>query len=186
MIRLPRRSVTRFFIPLIDVLTLLFCIFLVLPLAQAPAEQTAEDLRRLEEQRQRLQQELEEARRGGAEAPRELLEKMERLRQQQAKALQERLTVRVLEIDARTGKLYYLDPERVEARDEADAHALIDRDRRERGLGGRELYYLILYPRDRNSSYPTRRQQAQYDRWFQGVAHAYDVPGAGPQGEKQP
>jgi hypothetical protein len=179
MIRLPRRSVTRFFIPLIDVLTLLFCIFLVLPLAQAPAEQAAEDLRRLEEQRQRLQQQLDEARRGGAEAPRELQEQL-------AKALQERLTVRVLEIDARSGKLYYLDPERVEVRDEADAHALIDRDRRERGLGGRELYYLILYPRDRNSSYPTRRQQAQYDRWFQGVAHGYDVPGAGPQGEKQP
>jgi len=32
MIRLPQRSVTRFFIPLIDVLTLLFCIFLLIPL----------------------------------------------------------------------------------------------------------------------------------------------------------
>jgi hypothetical protein len=185
MIQMPRRSVTRFFIPLIDVLTLLFCIFLVLPLAEAPGEQTSEDLRRLEQERQRLQQQLEEARRSGAE-PRELQEQIERLRQQQAKALQERLTVRVLEIDARTGKLYYLDPERVEVRDQADAHALIDRDRRERGLGNRELYYLILYPRDRGSSYPTRGQQAQYDRWFQGVAHGYDVPGAGPQGEKQP
>ena len=184
MIRLPRRSVTRFFIPLIDVLTLLFCIFLVLPLAKAPGEQT-EDLRRLEQERARLQQQLEEARRRG-ETPRELQEKMEELRRQQAKALQERLAVRVLEIDGRTGKLYYLDPERVEVRDEADAHALIDRDRRERGPGNRELYYLILYPRDRGSSYPTRGQQAQYDRWFQGVAHGYDVPGAGPQGEKQP
>src|SRR3954454_5227743 len=137
MIRLPRRSVTRFFIPLIDVLTLLFCIFLVLPLAQAPAEQTAEDLRRLEQERQRPQQQLDEPRRNGEEAPRDLREQMERLRQQQARALQERLAVRVLEIDARSGKLYYLDPERVEVRDEADAHALIDRDRRERGLGGR-------------------------------------------------
>ena len=185
MIRLPRRSVTRFFIPLIDVLTLLFCIFLLLPLAKAPGEQTSADLRRLEQERARLQQQLDEARRRG-EAPRELQEKMEELRRQQAKALQERLAVRVLEIDARSGKLYYLDPERVEVRDEADAHALVDRDRRERGLGGRELYYLILYPRDRNSSYPTRGQQAQYDRWFRGVAHGYDVPGAGPQGEKQP
>jgi hypothetical protein len=186
MIRLPQRSVTRFFIPLIDVLTLLFCIFLVLPLARAPGEQTAEDLRRLEQERRRLQQQLDEARRNGEEAPRDLQEQMERLRREQAKALQERLAVRVLEIDGRTGKLYYLDPERVEVRDEADAHALIDRDRRERGLGGRELYYLILYPRDRASSYPTRGQQAQYDRWFRGVAHGYDVPGAGPQGEKQP
>ena len=186
MIEMPRRSVTRFFIPLIDVLTLLFCIFLLLPLAKAPGGQTAEDLRRLEEERQRLQQQLDAARRKGEELPREVQEQLERLRQQQAKALQERLAVRVLEIDGRTGKLYYLDPERVEIRDEGDAHALVERDRRERGLGGRELYYLILYPRDRGSSYPTRGQQAQYDRWFQGVAHGYDVPGAGPQGEKQP
>jgi hypothetical protein len=185
MIRLPRRSVTRFFIPLIDVLTLLFCIFLLLPLAKAPGE-TSEDLRRLEQELRRVQQQLEEARHKGEETPRELQEKMEELRRQQAKALQERLAVRVLEIDARTGKLYYLDPERVEVRDQGDAHALVERDRRERGLGGRELYYLLLYPRDRGSSYPTRRQQEQYDRWFQGVAHGYDVPGAGPQGEKQP
>ena len=33
MLKMPQRSVTRFFIPLIDVLTLLFCIFLVMPLA---------------------------------------------------------------------------------------------------------------------------------------------------------
>ena len=32
MIQMPRRSVTRFFIPLIDVLILLFCIFLLMPL----------------------------------------------------------------------------------------------------------------------------------------------------------
>ena len=31
MIQMPRRSVTRFFIPLIDVMILLFCIFLLLP-----------------------------------------------------------------------------------------------------------------------------------------------------------
>ena len=39
MIQLPRRSVTRFFIPLIDVLTLLFCIFLLMPVIR-PAEES--------------------------------------------------------------------------------------------------------------------------------------------------
>src|SRR6202011_3261808 len=34
MIELPRRSVTRFFIPLIDVMTLLFCIFLLMPIVE--------------------------------------------------------------------------------------------------------------------------------------------------------
>src|SRR5438132_11262214 len=38
MIQLPRRSVTRFFIPLIDVLPLLFCIFLLLPLIKSTGE----------------------------------------------------------------------------------------------------------------------------------------------------
>ena len=33
MIHMPHRSVTRYFVPLIDVLLLLFCIFLLMPLA---------------------------------------------------------------------------------------------------------------------------------------------------------
>ena len=38
MIQLPKRSVTRFFIPLIDVLTLLFCIFLLMPMVKSGSE----------------------------------------------------------------------------------------------------------------------------------------------------
>src|SRR6266852_5028203 len=38
MIAFPRRSVTRFFIPLIDVLTLLFCIFLLMPMIKETGE----------------------------------------------------------------------------------------------------------------------------------------------------
>jgi hypothetical protein len=37
MIQMPQRSVTRFFIPLIDVLTLLFCIYLLMPIVK-PSE----------------------------------------------------------------------------------------------------------------------------------------------------
>ena len=43
MIVMPRRSVTRFFIPLIDVLLLLFVVFLLMPIA---------NLEELEQQRQ--------------------------------------------------------------------------------------------------------------------------------------
>src|SRR5690349_9265321 len=58
MIQMPRRSVTRFFIPLIDVLTLLFCIFLLMPMVR-PAEGVSaahdqERLRQLEEEVARL------------------------------------------------------------------------------------------------------------------------------------
>jgi hypothetical protein len=175
MIQLPQRSVTRFFIPLIDVLTLLFCIFLVLPLAKEPADASA-DVADLEERLRQKEEELERLRASGRDLPRELRDEIEQLRQAKGKALQTRLAVRVLEIDPQTGRLYYRDPERVEVRTEADAHALIENDRRK--LGQKELYYLILYPRSPGSTYPTRGQREQYDRWFEGVALGYDIPGS--------
>ena len=175
MIQLPRRSVTRFFIPLIDVLTLLFCIFLVLPLAKEAGDSSA-DVADLEERLRQKQEELERLRESGRDLPRELRDEIEKLRQERGKALQKHLAVRVLEIDPQTGRLYYRDPERVEVRHEADAHALIENDRRR--LGQKELYYLILYPRSQGSTYPTRGQRKQYDHWFEGVALGYDIPGA--------
>jgi len=38
MIERPKKAVTRFFVPLIDVLILLFCIFLLMPFMDKPAE----------------------------------------------------------------------------------------------------------------------------------------------------
>jgi hypothetical protein len=106
--------------------------------------------------------------------PRELQDEIEKLRQEKGKALQKRLSVRVLEIDGDSGKLYYRDPQRVLIGDEAAAHALIDSDRRK--VGQKELYYLILYPRNLGSGYPTVGQKEHYDRWFSGVALGYDIP----------
>ena len=63
MIVRPSRSVTRFFIPMIDVLTLLFCIYLLMPMVGASGEGESEADRRVrEEQIRRL--EAEHARRG--------------------------------------------------------------------------------------------------------------------------
>jgi hypothetical protein len=182
VIRLPQRSVTRFFIPLIDVLTLLFAIFLVMPLVGSEAET---DAARAEKERQ-LNDELEALRRQKPDLSRRLQEELERLRHEKVQALRDRLAVRVLEIDGSTGKLYYNDPDRVEIRNQADARELIERDRRDRGIGQRELYYLILYPRDRKSAYPTEGQRQDFERWFDGVALAFDIPGAAPEGGKRP
>lgn len=173
MIQLPQRSVTRFFIPLIDVLTLLFCIFLVMPLAKDPAEAAA-DVSALEDRLRQKEEELAQIRAAGRDMPRELQDEIEKLRQEKGKALQKRLAVRVLEIDGESGKLYYRDPDRVLVPDEAAAHALIESDHRKQGP--KELYYLILYPRSRSSDKPTVSQREQYDRWFAGVALGYDVP----------
>ena len=180
MIQMPRRSVTRFFIPMIDVLILLFCIYLLLPMVGTRGDASSEAERRaLEDRLRALEMERELRGKGGEEVPEELAKKIEELRKLKAQALQQRLAVRVLQIDDRTGKLYYNDPERVEVKDQAQALRLIEMDRQQRGAGQKELYYLILYPRDRRSPYPTRAQRRAYDRWFEGVARGYDIPGAG-------
>jgi hypothetical protein len=178
----PERSVTRFFIPLIDVLLLLFCIYLLLPIAQSPADQpTGNDLisatagslggsERLE---------LERLRRAVAGMrPEEKLTSAERadvqrLRSERIAALQERLSVHVLEMDADTGKLYDRGPGHSEIGSEAGALGLIDRDRKQ--AAGRDLYYLILFP-NRLTGFPEERQIQAYDGWFKGVAHAFENP----------
>jgi hypothetical protein len=185
MLQMPRRSVTRFFIPMIDVLTLLFCIYLLMPMIGEPGD-AAEAARQRERDERLRELERELAKKGpeGGELTEQLRAEIERLRKEKVQALKDRLAVRVLEIDAETGKLYYRDPDRIEVADEAAARDLIARDRRSRGVGKRDLYYLILEPRQR-SSYPSREQRERYNRWFEGVALGYDRPGVGP-GGKQP
>jgi hypothetical protein len=169
MIQMPRRSVTRFFIPLIDVLILLFCLFMLMPMiGGAPDADAGKEKKAPPTVSKDNEAEL-----------RKLRAEIERLRKEKGRELLRRLAVRVLEIDARTGKLYYRDPDLLEVRNQDDARDLIDRDRR--ALGTRELYYLILYPRTR-SAYPTREQLENYRRWFAGVALGYDRPGARPGG----
>ena len=94
--------------------------------------------------------------------------------------------IRVLEIDAGTGKLYYRDPERVEIATQAKAHDLIALDRSRQGPNKPEVYYLILYPRDRTSQYPLRKDREKYDRWFEDVAHSWDIPSAAPDKRANP
>jgi len=179
MIQMPRRSVTRFFIPLIDVLILLFCIFLLMPLVKAQPGSSEE-------------KGAGSPTGGGEPAPRDqpghetadrLRAELEQLRREKMQVLQQRLVVRVLEIDARTGKLFYHDPERAEVSNEADARQLVLRDRKAVGEGTRELYYEILYPRDPDSPYPLREKRKTYDEWFQDVPHGWDIPGSLRKGE---
>jgi hypothetical protein len=185
VIHIPKRSVTRFFIPLIDVLTLLFCIYLLLPIVKSPADANGADplsesrSRPLDQQERqelaKLRLEVKSLRKPGelADSERQALES---LRQEKIGTLQQRLAVRVLEIDAETGKLFQYDPERVEIRNESDARSSIERHKRE--AGGRELYYLFLFPR-KITGFPEERQMKQYERWFTGVAHGIDNPRRG-------
>lgn len=186
MIHPPRRSVTRFFIPLVDVMMLLFCIFLLMPMVKFVGEDSPytklsaveQELQQRDEQLRQQQQQIEQLRRDLGETPAELRKDIQALREEKRKALQQRLWIRVLEIDGSTGKLYYKDPGPVEIRHQVDAQELIERDRRTVASGRQEVYYLILYPRER-SPYPERQQREQYDRWFSDVAHGWDIPGTG-------
>src|SRR5207249_4634101 len=137
------------------------CIYLLMPMVGNPEGEPegAEERRAREERLRELERELDEARKQGADLTEEKRKEIEKLKKEKIQALKERLAVRALEIDGSNGKLYYRDPERVEIRDQTAADRLIKRDRKERAAGGRELYYLILYPRDPNSGYPTREQR---------------------------
>jgi hypothetical protein len=173
----PKRSITRFFIPLIDVLILLFGIFLLMPFVSrpdpgvpdptadpdSPAAKSADDLRQkvLE-----LELKLEKA-----------TQELARM-QRDATNPANRMSVRVLEIDAGSGKLYYFDADnptepRQEVREQADAQRLIDQQRRL--ARGKDVFFLILYPR-KLTGYPLQEQVDTYRRWLKDVPHGFDNP----------
>jgi len=171
MIRMPRRSVTRFFIPLIDVLTLLFCIFLLMPLIQShtdgspnveprtPNFDLEPSVGKPEEQNLAF----------NAEAIRKARRELALLQQQKMETLQGRLLIRVLDIDADTGKLYTTEGgRRMEIDTQSDALRLITRHKQ--AALNKEAYYLFLFPR-KLTGYPEERQLKQYEEWFKDVPH---------------
>jgi len=177
MIRPPRRSVTRFFIPLIDVLILLFCIFLLMPIVEeggagpsgkvrlTPGE--AQVMRQRLDHLQRRVAELEQTR----ESPRvkQLLRENERLKEEATRSAAERTSLRHFEIDPKTGVLIYYNPERKEARFPRDAAVLtklIDSDLRNARRRGEELVWVFLYPRGSNLDHPTLHEREDLDAWL--------------------
>jgi hypothetical protein len=179
MLEMPRRSVTRFFIPLIDVLTLLFCVYLVMPMVGPPEGETAEQ-RRAREAEQDLHASKEKS------GPELTARQIEALRKLKGEALEARLALRVLDIDAKTGELSYpRGKARITIKEKEDAERLVASDRE--GLSGRQqLYYVLRFPRDPHSDRPTATQLKQYQDWFHrlGVALGYDWVGKRPEETK--
>jgi hypothetical protein len=180
MLQMPRRSVTRFFIPLIDVLTLLFCVFLVMPLAKSagenPSQNTAAEL-------QKLQAELDRLHGLGADEPERLRKELDELREAKGAALMDRIFVQVLEIDGKNGELTYRGERGpVPIKTEADLLRLVENNRRRYG-GRRDVIYQILYP-DPSTRLPTAGQRRILNTWFQKnqTAHRFVDP-VNPEGE---
>ena len=172
MIVMPRRSVTRFFIPLIDVLILLFCIFLLMPFVSGqPAPESIPETKAapekpLPEDVKTLQSMLVE-------------EKMRvsRLEKERLTKLGDRLTVHVMEIDPKDGTLFHYDPDRQDIKTEADALRVITRQKTLASKGGmvKDVYFLILYPR-KGGLFPTASQLDQIRLWFKDVPFGIDLP----------
>ena len=170
MITPPRRAVTRFFVPLIDVLILLFCIFLLMPFVSGtpapdpPADTKAEPKKEpLPETVKDLQRELAEAR-----------ERVKRMEQTAQSRLTDRLMVRVLHTDRKDGTLFYYDLDRQEIRTEADAKRFVlhQQTLATKGGGVKDLYFLILYP-DNPQGFPTAKQEEQIRHWFRDIPHEF-------------
>jgi hypothetical protein len=175
VIRLPERTVTRFFIPLIDVLLLLFCIYLLMPLAESTgAKAEPNHPVAVIEQARKAKADFDRLRRENDEAVR----KLAALRQEKTHLLHQRLAIKVLEIDPANGKLYTFGDRgaRIDIASAPDAEQLIRQHRDE--AGGRELYYLFLFPR-KDTGFPEQGQFEQYERWFASVPHGLDNPRGG-------
>ncbi|CAN5303989.1 hypothetical protein BH11PLA2_BH11PLA2_39020 [soil metagenome] len=168
MIVPPRRAVTRFFIPMIDVLILLFCIFLLMPFVSKPEDGSgavdAVTVKDLAEDTAKLKRDLAIAERRIAELKKERANLFDRFR------------VKVLEIDQENGKLYSFEDAtagRKEIATRAEAERLINQERER--AGAKDVCFLILYPRDL-TGFPLREQIDTYRQWFHSVPHAFDNP----------
>ena len=179
MIDLPKRSVTRFFVPLIDVLILLFCMFLLLPFVSRTDEGAAEANTDSDDSA-KLKQLLEEAR----DKLKLREEEIRQLMDERSK-IADRASVWVLEIDgseteAGRGRLYFISqdgpkPERREIKDQASAGLFIARAKQK--SGSKRPYFLILHPRTK-SRFPDEPQLKMYSAWFQSEEHTFDNPWA--------
>jgi hypothetical protein len=170
MLTPPRRSVTRFFIPLIDVLILLFAIFLLMPFVSGPAaseppDPKAEPKEPLSSDVKELQRELTEAR-----------ERIKRMELAAQARLTDRLIIRALQIgkDQNGIFLYYYDPDRQVIRTEADALKLVARQKTLASAAGgvKDVMFLLLYPRDEAGNprgFPNESEEKVIRAWFRDV-----------------
>jgi hypothetical protein len=168
MIRMPQRSVTRFFIPLLDVMVLLLSMFMLMPIVQKAGEMeagvtkpTAEELelanKQLADEINRLNKEVRQLKTKvrPEEEVRKMEEELKRLRKERIKLLQQRLMVKTLEMDPKNRALIFYEgglaatPRVIDSKEKAAALIRKHRQEAARQQDGppRELYYLILAPR---------------------------------------
>ncbi|MSU78186.1 MAG: hypothetical protein EXS16_08825 [Gemmataceae bacterium] len=184
MMHMPRRNVTRFFIPLIDVLILLFCIFLLMEFnsgaeADMQTEKVAEQTETMEDLSGQLNRRIKELQKFEELRPQlveleKLREEVDRLRNQAQRNMQQQAYVRIIDINPKDGSISFFDDRNpknsiVQVANIKSAQGLIDRHKAE--AGKREMYYYFMYPRQR-TIYPLFGQEQEYKVWFKNVANS--------------
>jgi hypothetical protein len=177
MIGPPKRAVTRFFIPLIDVLILLFCIFLLMPYVEkgavGGARLTAGEAERLQRELDQLRQRLSQSRRN-IETPEDLKQEIARLKKQLKQNPADKLVIRSLQIDENDGSLFYLKPTpeggrvRIRLDQEKARQLVLDDHKPPFRQGEQKLVYLMVRPQ-KKSLFPTESQLQEYLGWFTGL-----------------
>jgi hypothetical protein len=170
VIHLPERAVTRFFVPLIDVLILLFCIFLLLPFVSSPADSPAggevTDLDTLRAELKKAKDDLSIEKKRTDELMRERAESAQRT------------VVWVTDIDGDTGELTYAAPDgppgkrfAIASADDARTFILNTKKRTD----GRAVKYLFVCPR-KPARFPDKRTLDNITNWFSGESVTIDNP----------
>jgi biopolymer transport protein ExbD len=159
MIVLPRRSITRFFVPLIDVLVLFFCVFLFMPMVTQGDNPNGPS-----------------ASFSNSSQPKSepLLEEIARLRNKNTLDIQGQLFINVLEIDSKTGELFKRLAERKKIANRELAAKMIEEDLL--SSNGKKIMYVILYPQE-DTGFPTREQRENYQRWFSSTLVTFQSAG---------
>lgn len=187
MIQLPRRSVTRFFIPLIDVLILLFCIFLLMEFNSATefekqTEVVEDQSRDLVKWKGMLDDRTKELHKYEDLRPQlneldNVKKELEALKAASLQSLQQRTFFRVIDIDRHDGTISFYDdarPDRpIKIMNDKIVQELLERHQLE--ANGREIYYYFMRTRPSeddvknkkvSSGYPTGGQIKRYKGMF--------------------
>jgi hypothetical protein len=173
VIQRPTRSVTRFFIPLIDVLILLFCIFLFMPFMKQPGNAQSSETKKAEPEKmtpEQMKQEIASLR-FDLDSARTEIKKLQKERVDPS----ERLSICVFDIDPKDGSLYHFrDGTPIPVPDRRAAQDVIDEHKRRAGVG-KDPFYLIVCPRQ-VSPYPRKKQIDEYRSWLKEVPYEISNP----------
>jgi hypothetical protein len=169
---LPSRNVTRFLLPLADVMALLFSLFLLLPhLEQQPGRLTA--------------QAVQPGSFWTPDEQRDVREELSRLRRLVQLPANERLYLVALDIDGTTGNLLIPGGSKTDTlATQEDIDRLVEKHLGAAKAGEKELLYLLRLPPPDQFGALSYRHLDRFSKWFSKWNVSYQIPGLRLRGDK--